>query len=44
MASDGSCSGQPSFQGFSLSISAPDAAAADRLFNALANGGQVRMP
>lgn len=44
MASDGCSAGQPSFDGFSLSISAPDAAVADRLFNALADGGQVRMP
>ena len=44
MASDGSCQGKPSFQGFSLSLSARDAAEADRLFAALANGGQVHMP
>ena len=44
MASDGCSSGQPSFQGFSLSISAADAAQADRLFAALADGGQVQMP
>ncbi len=44
MASDGRCTGQPSFQGFSLSITAADAAEADRLFAALGDGGQVRMP
>lgn len=44
MVSDGKCSGQPSFQGFSLSITAPDADMAGRLFNALADGGQVQMP
>jgi PhnB protein len=44
MASDGKCSEQPSFKGFSLSITVPDAAAADRLFTALADGGQVQMP
>lgn len=44
MASDGMCSGRPSFQGFSLSISAADAADADRLFTALAGGGSVSMP
>jgi PhnB protein len=44
MASDGSCSGQPSFQGFSLSISIADPAQAERLFTALADGGQVQMP
>ena len=44
MASDGRCSGQPGFQGFSLSISAADGAEAERIFTALADGGQVQMP
>ncbi|MGH6885981.1 MAG: VOC family protein [Geminicoccales bacterium] len=44
MASDGRCQGQPSFQGFSLSLTASDEAEADRLFAALADGGQVQMP
>jgi PhnB protein len=44
MASDGHCAGNASFQGFSLSISAPDQAAAERMFNALADGGKVQMP
>jgi PhnB protein len=44
MASDGRCQGQPSFQGFSLSLTAADEAEADRLFGALAEGGQVQMP
>ncbi|MGC1817426.1 MAG: VOC family protein [Casimicrobiaceae bacterium] len=44
MASDGHCQGKPHFEGFSLSITVPDTATADRMFNALANGGQVRMP
>jgi PhnB protein len=44
MASDGNCSGQPGFQGFSLSISLTNLAEADRLFAALAEGGQVQMP
>jgi PhnB protein len=44
MASDGHCTGQGKFQGFSLSISVKDAAEADRLFAALADGGQVQMP
>lgn len=43
MASD-DCAGHPQFQGFSLSITVPDAATADRVFNALADGGQVQMP
>lgn len=44
MASDGQCQGQPNFQGFALSLTAADAAEAERLFNALAAGGQVQMP
>ena len=44
MASDGLCSGKPSFQGFSLSINAASDAEAERLFAALAEGGQVQMP
>jgi PhnB protein len=44
MASDGRCQGKPSFQGFSLSVAAPNEAEAKRLFNTLADGGQVQMP
>ena len=44
MASDGQCQGQPNFQGFALSLTAADVAEAERLFNALAAGGQVQMP
>jgi PhnB protein len=44
LASDGRCQGRTSFQGFSLSLTVPDDAAADLLFVALANGGQVQMP
>lgn len=44
MASDGRCSGAPNFQGFALSLSPSDVAEAERLFNALAEGGQVHMP
>jgi PhnB protein len=44
MASDGRCMGEPSFQGVSLSLSVPSEADADRLFNLLAEGGQVQMP
>jgi PhnB protein len=43
MASDG-CGEQTGFEGFSLSIAVPDEADADRVFTALAEGGQVRMP
>jgi PhnB protein len=44
MASDGRCQGEPSFQGISLALAAADEAEADRLFAALADGGQVQMP
>lgn len=44
MASDGLPPGQASYQGFSLSLSVPDGAEAERLFAALAEGGQVQMP
>ncbi len=44
MASDGRCSGESSFNGFTLSITAPDEAEADRVFAALAEGGKVEMP
>ena len=44
MASDGRCLGQPSFHGFALALTAPSEAEADRLFAALADGGQVQMP
>jgi PhnB protein len=44
MASDGHCKGKPSFQGFSLSVTAANDAEAERLFAALGNGGQVQMP
>ena len=43
MASDGCEAGQ-GFSGFSLSLSVPTEAEADRAFAALADGGQVRMP
>src|SRR6202795_2493258 len=44
MASDGQCQGRPSFQGFSLSLTAANDAEAERLFAALGAGGQVQMP
>lgn len=44
MASDGHTAGKPNFEGFSLSISVHSEAEADRVFNALADGGQVQMP
>ncbi len=44
LASDGRCAGQRSFQGITLSLTVSNDAEAERLFTALANGGQVRMP
>lgn len=44
MASDGRCTGKPSFQGFGLSLPAKDEAEGRRFFAALAEGGQVQMP
>lgn len=44
MVSDGNCTGEPHFQGFSLSITVEDAAACNRVFDALADGGQAIMP
>jgi PhnB protein len=44
MASDGNCAGKTKFDGFSLALTARDDAEAKRFFNALADGGQVRMP
>jgi PhnB protein len=44
MASDGRCEGQASFEGFSLSITVPDEAEAERVFAALSEGGLVTMP
>lgn len=44
MASDGRNSGNPNFQGIMLSIAAQSGAEVDKLFNGLAEGGQVTMP
>ncbi len=44
MASDGRCEGQQEFEGFSLSLTVPDEAEADRVFAALSGGGLVTMP
>jgi PhnB protein len=44
MASDGYCKGKPDFQGFSLTITTPNKAEADRLFNALGKDGSVQLP
>jgi PhnB protein len=42
MASDGRCTGQPNFQGISLSLTVPSDAEAERLFASLADGGRCR--
>jgi PhnB protein len=44
LGSDGRCLGQPSFQGFALSLTVPNDAEAQRLFATLGEGGQVQMP
>jgi PhnB protein len=44
MASDGRCQGKGGFQGVTLSLSVATEADAKRLFDALADGGQVQMP
>ena len=43
MASDG-CGEKSTFEGFSLSLSVPTEAEADRVFAALSTGGEVQMP
>lgn len=44
MASDGMAAGPLEFKGFSLSLTAPTDAEAQRLFKALSEGGKVQMP
>jgi PhnB protein len=44
LASDGMCAGTNDFQNFALSFTVKDEAEATRRFNALSDGGQVRMP
>ena len=44
MASDGLAFGGPEFKGFSLSIAVASEAEAERVFNALLDGGKVTMP
>ena len=44
MASDGRCEGPATFQGFSLSLTVPNEAEAERLFAALSDGYAVQMP
>lgn len=44
MASDGRCEGTATFEGFSISITVPDEAEAERVFAALSEGGLVTLP
>ena len=44
MATDGMCSGKAQFGGISLALSVGDAKKAERVFAALAEGGEVRQP
>jgi PhnB protein len=45
MGSDGMCNSQgPTFKGFAIALDVASDADADRLFAALADGGQVQMP
>jgi PhnB protein len=44
MMGDARCSGQPKFEGFSLSLAQPTAAHVVKTFALLSEGGQVQMP
>jgi PhnB protein len=44
MASDGRCAEKANFEGFALTVGVQTEAEADRVFNALADGGKVQMP
>jgi len=44
LLSDGRCGGNPTFDGFSMSINVDSAAEAERYFAALSEGGKVQMP
>jgi PhnB protein len=44
LASDGRCEGNPGFKGFSLVLTPSHETEVERLFTALADGGQVQMP
>jgi PhnB protein len=44
LLSDGRCSGSPAFGGIMLTLTVPTEAEAERLYQALCTGGQVRMP
>jgi PhnB protein len=44
MASDGCSADKASFEGFSLGLHVSSEAEGDRAFNALADGGKIKMP
>ena len=44
MGSDGFCGGATKFEGFALTYNCKDEAEAQKIFAALSEGGQVRMP
>lgn len=44
LMSDGRCTGNPNFHGIALALSVANDAEAERLFDALADGGKVNMP
>jgi PhnB protein len=44
LMSDGRCTGSANFNGIALALSAANDADAERIFNALADGGKVNMP
>jgi PhnB protein len=44
LMSDGRCTGNANFNGIALALSAATDADAERIFNALAEGGKVNMP
>jgi PhnB protein len=44
LLSDGRCNGSPEFGGMSLTLMVPSEAEAERVYKALSEGGQIRMP
>ena len=44
MMSDGQCGGKANFSGIALSLDAKEPADGERMFNALAQGGQIQVP
>ena len=44
LMSDGHCHGKPKFDGFGLALYASNEGEAEKLFNGLVEGGQVKMP